>query len=86
LKPILYQDAGEDYEFNPLWRLFHLRKEAGASRLMLGPLWWSEKPRPHVPKEYQILGGLFARDCDYDEKSYRHRILWFFPIGAEQSF
>jgi len=85
LKPLVYQDAGEDYEFSFLWRIFHIRNEGENTSFTLGPLWWSEQ-RQENPSEYQFLGGLFARDCNYRKESYRYRILWFFPIGSDKPF
>jgi hypothetical protein len=33
---------------------------------------------------FQILGGLFARDCNYDTNRYRYRVLWLIPLRANE--
>jgi hypothetical protein len=82
LRPFLYQSGGKDYEFNFLWRVFSLLHEEESTRVMVGPLWKSEKPDPEGSMmSFQILGGLFARDCNYDTRRYRYRILWGIPLG-----
>ena len=86
LRPFVYQRAGEDYEFNFLWRLFHFRREGEATYLTIGPFWRSERPAKGYPARFQVLGGLFARDCNYERGSYRYRILWLFPVGARRRF
>lgn len=83
LRPFVYQTAGDDYEFNFLWRLFHLRLQGTASTVMVGPFWWSERPEAGAPAEFQVLGGLVARDCNYDKGLYRYRILWIIPLGSQ---
>ena len=84
LRPFLYQTAGDDYEFNFLWRLLSLRRQGPGSRTMVGPFWWSETPGGEVPSEFLVLGGLFARDCDYEKGAYRYRLLWVIPLGAKR--
>ncbi|MHC4505670.1 MAG: hypothetical protein ACYTFI_20385, partial [Planctomycetota bacterium] len=86
LRPFVYQRAGEDYEFNFLWRLFHIRREGEATYLTIGPFWRSERPAKGYPARFQVLGGLFARDCNYERGTYRYRILWLFPVGARRRF
>jgi hypothetical protein len=80
LRPFVIQSAGEDYEVNFLWRLFSIRAQGDSTRVMVGPLWWSETPAGDEPKEFQILGGLFARDCNREKKLYRYRFLWVIPM------
>lgn len=46
------------------------------------PLWYTSSPYPNAPSEFLVLGGLVARDCDYDRRRYRYRILWIIPIGG----
>jgi hypothetical protein len=83
LRPFLYQDAGRDHEFNFLWRIFSVLHEEESTRVMVGPLWRSEKPdRENALTKFQILGGLFARDCNYETNRYRYRIFWVIPLGA----
>lgn len=87
LRPFVYQEAGDQLEFNFLWRLFSVRKEEESTRVMVGPLWFSERPnQPDAMTKFQILGGLFARDCNYDTERYRYRILWFIPLGANDMY
>jgi hypothetical protein len=83
LQPFVYQTAGDDYELNFLWRLVHLRRQGTVATTMVGPLWWSERPKDGVPAEFQVLGGLVARDCNYDKGLYRYRILWIIPLGSQ---
>ena len=33
-----------------------------------------------MPSQFAVLGGLLARDCNYDEGIYRYRIFWFIPV------
>ena len=82
LRPFLYQDAGEQYEFNFLWRLVSVLSEEASTRVMVGPFWHSEKPKKEDSMAtFQILGGLFARDCNYETQRYRYRIFWIIPFG-----
>lgn len=84
LRPFVYQEAGEQYEFNFLWRIFSILREPDSTRVMVGPLWRSEKPmKGNEMTKFQILGGLFARDCNYETRRYRYRMLWVIPFGAE---
>jgi len=83
LRPFVYQAAGDDYELNFLWRLLHLRRQGTVSTTMVGPFWWSERPKDGVPAEFQVLGGLVARDCNYDKGLYRYRFLWIIPLGTQ---
>lgn len=83
LRPFVYQQAGDQYEFNFLWRLFSVLSEEESTRVMVGPLWFSERPnQPDAMTKFQILGGLFARDCNYETQRYRYRVLWFIPLAA----
>ena len=83
LRPFLYQDAGEHYEFNFLWRMFSVLSDEEATRVMVGPLWYSTRPnKPDAMSKFQILGGLFARDCNYETERYRYRFLWVIPLGS----
>ncbi|MFO0982641.1 MAG: hypothetical protein U1E76_13065 [Planctomycetota bacterium] len=86
LHPFAQQSCEDGSELNLLWRLFHTRSRAGADEVMVGPFYSSERPSADVPSTYQILGGLFARDCNYATSTYRYRLFWFFPIGARTSF
>ncbi|HAK95278.1 MAG TPA: hypothetical protein DCM87_09810 [Planctomycetes bacterium] len=86
LKPFVYQRAGDDYEFNFLWRLFHVRRMGARSQLAVSPLWWSESGGEGTPAGYQILGGLFARDCNYTRKTYRYRLLWVIPVSGDRTY
>jgi hypothetical protein len=84
LRPFLYQEAGEQMEFNFLWRIFSILREGDSTRVMVGPLWRSEKPlKEDSMTNFQILGGLFARDCNYETNRYRYRIFWGIPLGAQ---
>ncbi len=83
-RPFLYQSAGDDYELNVLWRLLSIRRQGTLTRAMVGPFWWSEQPRDDAPMEFQILGGLFARDCNYEKGMYRYRVLWIIPFAAQK--
>ena len=49
---------------------------------MVGPLWNWERPKPGVPAQFQVLGGLLARDSDYERELYRYRIFWLIPLGT----
>jgi len=50
---------------------------------MVGPLWYSTRPnKPDAMSKFQILGGLFARDCNYETERYRYRFLWVIPLGG----
>ena len=82
IHPFLFQEAGEDYEINVLWRLFAHRRQGESTRTMVAPLWWSERPRDDVPSEVQVLGGFFARDCNYERGLQRYRLLWLFEVWA----
>ncbi|HLY72828.1 MAG TPA: hypothetical protein VKU80_01820 [Planctomycetota bacterium] len=83
LRPFLVQNAGQDYEVNVLWRMFSVLHEEKSTRVMVGPLWRSEKPdQENAMMSFQILGGLFARDCNYETQRYRYRLLWAIPLGA----
>jgi len=86
VRPFSFQRAGTDRELNVLWRLFHYRREGDSRRVMVGPLWLSERPRPGRPARFQFLGGLVARDCNYRHGSYRYRVLWLFPVGPRRRF
>jgi len=86
LRPFTCQRAGSDYEFNFLWRLLHARREGTAMSADMAFLWHLERPAPGKPAEFQVLGGLFARDCRYRTGSYRYRILWFCPVGRRRFF
>jgi hypothetical protein len=82
LRPFLYQEAGAQHEFNFLWRMVSVLSEESSTRVMVGPFWHSEKPKKDDSMtKFQILGGLFARDCNYETERYRYRILWFIPFG-----
>ncbi len=84
LRPFLYQEAGEQMEFNFLWRIFSILRDEDSTRVMVGPLWRSEKPvKEDAMTKFQILGGLFARDCNYETNRYRYRIFWAIPLGAQ---
>lgn len=85
LKPFVYQSADSGYEFNFLWRLFHIRNEDQQTNVRVGPFWWSESRAREKHTEYQFLGGLFAKDCDYAKKTYSYRLLWFIPISGDNS-
>lgn len=50
------------------------------------PLWYSESGGEKTPTGYQILGGLFAKDCDYKRGTYRYRFLWLIPLGGEERY
>ena len=53
-----------------------------STRVMVGPFWHSERPnRDSAMTKFQILGGLFARDCNYETQRYRYRILWVIPFA-----
>jgi hypothetical protein len=80
--PFSYQGAGDDWEFNFLWRLFHRRVEDGLSTTVVGPLWYSET-RAGLPMDYKILGGLFARDVFETRGTYRNRYLWFLTMDEQ---
>lgn len=83
LRPFLAQCAGDRYEFNFLWRMVSVLHEEESTRVFIGPFWHSTKPdREDTPMKFQILGGLFARDCNYDTQRYRYRLLWVIPLGA----
>jgi hypothetical protein len=85
LRPFLYQEAGEQYEFNFLWRMVSVLREEESTRVMVGPLWYSERPNvPDAWTSFQILGGLLARDCNYATHRYRYRLLWLIPLGASE--
>ena len=46
-----------------------------------------EPTPPNVPDamtSFQILGGLFARDCNHATNRYRYRLLWLIPLGANE--
>ncbi len=84
--PFSYQEAGEegqDWEFNFLWRLFHLRQQGDVKTTTIGPLWYSES-KPGLPTDYKILGGLFARDVFETRGTVRYRALWFLSFGEEE--
>jgi hypothetical protein len=84
LRPFVAQQAGDQYEFNFLWRLFSVLSDEEETRVVVGPLWHSTRPqKPGAMSEFQILGGLFARDCNYDTERYRYRMLWFIPLGSQ---
>jgi len=83
VRPFLFQDAGEHYEVNVLWRLFSVLNDDEETRVMVGPLWHSTRPnKPDAMTKFQILGGLFARDCNYETERYRYRMLWVIPFGS----
>jgi hypothetical protein len=83
LRPFLYQKAGDQHEFNFLWRMVSVLSEESSTRVMVGPFWHSEKPKKDDSMtKFQILGGLFARDCNYETERYRFRILWIIPFGS----
>ena len=86
LGPFVYQHAGQDYEFNFLWRLFSIQRRGEYSRVTMFPIWWQERPSPQTLSQFTILGGLIARDCNYDNGTYRYRILWFIPVTGSRSF
>ncbi len=86
LKPFVYQRAGDDYEFNFLWRIFHVRREGAHSQFEVGPLWYSESGGEQTPTGFQILGGLVAKDCNYERGTYRYRLLWLIPLGGEERY
>lgn len=81
LQPITYQSAGNDYEINFLWKLFHLRKEMNTTEFTLGPL-WNSVYQQGSPLDYNILGGFFARDVKFDLRQYRYRALWIVQLGS----
>jgi hypothetical protein len=83
LRPFVYQTGGEQVEFNFLWRLFSVLREEDSTRVMVGPFWHSTRPNvPDAMTKFQILGGLFARDCNYETQRYRYRLLWVIPFAA----
>jgi len=83
LRPFLFQTAGKDSEVNVLWRLFSVLHEEETTRVAVGPFWYSKKPDPEGSMmSFQILGGLIARDCNYDTQRYRYRLFWAIPLGA----
>jgi len=88
LYPFILQRAGADYEVSLLWRIFHTRKQDGVLELEVAPivpLWWSEHVK-EAPAKFQVLGGLFARDCDHKRRKYRYRALWAIPITGSRSY
>jgi hypothetical protein len=85
-RPFSFQRAGRDRELNVLWRMFHFRREGTSTRVMVGPFWMSERPERGKPARVQVLGGLLARDCNYDRGTYRYRVLWLFPVGPRRRF
>lgn len=85
-QPITFQKAQDDFEFNLLWQLFHIKKDKNNTELTIGPLWHSNKPRDNKPMEYQILGGLFARDVNYILEQIRYRIMWFLTLTPWRSY
>lgn len=85
-QPILYQSAGDSYEFNFLWRLFHIKRDNGMTELTIGPFWNSDSPLDGRPMEFQVLGGLFARDVNYILEQYRYRALWIITLGTWRDF
>jgi hypothetical protein len=80
--PFSYQSAGDDWEFNFLWRLFHRRVENDLETTVIGPLWYSET-RTGLPTDYKLLGGLFARDVYETRGTYRNRFLWFAAMDEQ---
>jgi hypothetical protein len=76
---------GPNYKVIPLLLSGSWRKGRG-SGVIVGPLWWSYRPAPGTPIKFQVLGGLFARDCNYVRGTYRYRILWLIPIGRRRRF
>ena len=77
------EHAGDQYEVNFLWRLFSVLSDEEETRVMVGPLWHSTRPnKPDAMSKFQILGGLFARDCNYETSRYRYRVLWVIPLGS----
>jgi hypothetical protein len=88
LWPILYQQAGSDYECAVLWRAFYVRRTGTRKHTSIfwDILWASDRPHPKVPMECRFLGGLVARDCDFRRGTYRYRVLWFIPVGKRRTF
>ncbi len=80
--PFSWQDAGDDWEFAFLWRLFHVRHQDEVRTTTVGPLWWSES-KPGLPLDWKVLGGLVARDVLESRGTARWRVLWFLPFGEE---
>jgi hypothetical protein len=85
LIPFVVQHAADGREVNVLWRLMHERRTAGVSESMVAPLWWSER-RDGAPSRWQILGGLLARNCNYQTGHYRYYALWLIPLGGQGHF
>jgi hypothetical protein len=44
------------------------------------------RKRDGEPAEFQVLGGLVARDVNYERGTYRYRILWGLRIGRRRRF
>jgi len=86
MKPFLYQRAGADYEFSLLWELLQLEREDGNESTTVAPFYYSERPAGEKLSRFQVLGGLYARDCDYTSRTSRKRLFWIFPIGSENKF
>jgi hypothetical protein len=84
-QPITFQKAGDNFEFNLLWQLFHLKKDQEDTEVTIGPLWHSTKPS-EKPMQYQILGGLFAKDINYLLNQFRYRIFWFLSLTPWKSY
>ena len=85
-QPITFQKAQDDFEFNLLWQLFHIKKDENNTELTIGPLWHSNKPRDNKPMEYQVLGGIFAKDVNYVLEQFRYRIIWFLTLTPWTSY
>ena len=77
LFPFIVQNTADGHEINALWRLVHVREQHGSTETTVWPLWWSEH-REQAPASWQVLGGLFGRECDRE----RHTSLSYAAWGA----
>jgi hypothetical protein len=73
------QRAGHDYHLRVLYLNGRYRDDL-ATTTFLQPFWHHQRPQPNVVSNFQILGGLIARDCDYENRLYAYRIFWIFPL------
>ncbi len=83
--PISAQRTTRGNEVSIAGEFIRMRSTHDRTTIWISPLWWSEH-RPAAPPAWQALGGLLARNCDYNRRTSRWSILWCIPVGRRQPF
>jgi hypothetical protein len=90
LWPFSLQVSGHQYRLRLLYLFGRYRGEEPkgghlndlTTTTFFQPFYHHQRQRPNVPAEFQILGGLIARDCDYERREYMYRIFWLWRVAG----